>query len=219
MVLVAPEVSRCPGSPVWTVLMPLILVGSPAQELTQDWPVDRTVCLEDMSWDEGSGSSAPLPINFSRIIVGFFPRHVRIQLPLWRSLQHVGGGDKDGPRGRGGGGGGGGLLRHVFPQCVCHIPEKASRLLTMRPATILKNPEEHGNSQGGVGEAEEGSWNRRHQNRVEKGGIVARKRAVGAAAAAPWRRGGFVQAGRRAAVHSGVLLTCPDLPPRRSAVT
>lgn len=52
-----------------------------------------------------------------------------------------------------------------------------------------------------------------------KRGIVVRKCAVGAAAAAPWRRGGFVQAGRRAAVHSGVLLTCLDLPPRCSAVT
>ncbi|TWW76213.1 dnaJ homolog subfamily C member 24 isoform X2 [Takifugu flavidus] len=29
-----------------------------AQELTQDWPVDRTVGLEDMSWDEDNGAFA-----------------------------------------------------------------------------------------------------------------------------------------------------------------
>lgn len=29
------------------------VVASSAQELTQDWPVDSSVCLEDMSWDEG----------------------------------------------------------------------------------------------------------------------------------------------------------------------
>ncbi|XP_056908802.1 dnaJ homolog subfamily C member 24 isoform X3 [Takifugu flavidus] len=69
-----------------------------AQELTQDWPVDRTVGLEDMSWDEESSC-------FSR------QRCVCTQLPLWRSLQHVGGGDEDGPRGGGGGGGGGGAGR------------------------------------------------------------------------------------------------------------
>lgn len=61
MVAAAPEVSRH-GSPV---LMTVSVVGSPAQALTQDWPVDRTVCLEDMSWDEGSGRCTPQHSRFT----------------------------------------------------------------------------------------------------------------------------------------------------------
>ncbi|XP_056908800.1 dnaJ homolog subfamily C member 24 isoform X1 [Takifugu flavidus] len=86
-----------------------------AQELTQDWPVDRTVGLEDMSWDEGSGSSALtlhlFPLTSAESSCFSRQRCVCTQLPLWRSLQHVGGGDEDGPRGGGGGGGGGGAGR------------------------------------------------------------------------------------------------------------
>lgn len=33
--------------------MMMNVVASSAQGLTQDWPVDSTVCLEDMSWDGG----------------------------------------------------------------------------------------------------------------------------------------------------------------------
>lgn len=34
-------------------------VASPAQELTQDWPVDSAVCVEDMIWDGGEVGLTP----------------------------------------------------------------------------------------------------------------------------------------------------------------
>lgn len=52
------------------------VVASSAQQLTQDWPVDSTVCVEDMSWDEGKRlvllAHAPLtPSSFSTVALSF----------------------------------------------------------------------------------------------------------------------------------------------------
>lgn len=109
----SPQTERRVGVCAATVLTTLNVVGSSAQELTQDWPVDSTVSLEDMSRDGGNGSgriqlpvgrASLLPINISSC--GFRQRCVYIQLSLRGSLQSVGGGDENGRR-RGGGGGAG----------------------------------------------------------------------------------------------------------------
>lgn len=87
-----------------------------AQTLTQDWPLESAVRVEDMSWDGGERWRVLVRVPSAcppRCCRSRQPR-VHTPLSLWRSFRSPGGGAGGGAAG--GGRRSAGLLRHVFPQ-------------------------------------------------------------------------------------------------------